>query len=64
MLQSQIRLGVDVHLCCSAPVPGRQQHTAATALVRDVLEAVHDVGNASQTAEAAETEGPGTEWTR
>lgn len=50
-----------MHLGRSAPVPGREQNTAAAALVRDILEAIHDVGNTSQTAEAAKTKSPGTE---
>ena len=48
-----------MHLGRTAAMPSRQQHAAAAALVRDVLEAVHDVGDAAQTAQAAETEGPG-----
>jgi hypothetical protein len=48
-----------MHLRRTAAMPSRQQHAAAAALVRDVLEAVHDVRDAAQTAQAAETEGPG-----
>lgn len=54
-----IRLGVDVDLGGAATMPGSKEHTAATALVLDVLEGVHNVGNAAQAEEAAETESPG-----
>ena len=52
-------LGVDVHLGRPAAMPCREQNTAATALVSDVLEAVHHVRDAAQTAETAEAQGPG-----
>lgn len=50
-----------MHLGGAAAMPGCKQHTTAAALVLDVLERVHDVGNASQADEAAETESPGAE---
>lgn len=52
-------LGVDMHLGGSAAMPGGEQNATATALVLDVFERVHKVGNAAETDEAAETEGPG-----
>jgi len=55
-----IRLGVNVHLGGAAAMPRRQQDTAAAALVLHVLERVHDVGNAAQAAETAETGAPCT----
>lgn len=58
-VQVHSTLRVDVHLGGAAAMPRRQQHAAAPALVRNVLEAVHDVRDAAQTAEAAEAEGPG-----
>lgn len=51
---------MNVHFRRPAPVPGGQEHTTTTTLVCDVLEAVHNVGNASQAAKTAETKGPGT----
>jgi hypothetical protein len=51
-------LRVDVHFGRSATVPGSEQHTTATALVLNVLERGHQVGNASQAGETAETESP------
>ena len=55
-----IRLGVDVHLGGAAAMPRRKQDAAASALVLHVLERVHDVGNAAQAAETAETGAPCT----
>ena len=52
-------LAVDMDLGGSAAVPGGEQHTAATALVLDVLEGVHKIGDASQAEEAAEPKSPG-----
>lgn len=52
-------LRVDVHLSRTAAMPRRKQHAAATALVRDVLETVHDIWNAAQQTQTAEAEGPG-----
>jgi hypothetical protein len=52
-------LGVDVHLGRAGAMPGREEHAAAAALVLDVLERVHRVGNAAQADEAAETKSPG-----
>lgn len=49
---------MDVHLGRAAAMPGRKQHAAAATLVRDVLEAVHDVRDAAQQAQAAKTQGP------
>jgi hypothetical protein len=40
-------LGVDVHFCSAAAMPGGQQHAAATALVLHVLGAAHHVGDAA-----------------
>lgn len=40
-------------------MPGREQHTAATTLVRDILEGIHQVGDAPQAEAEAETECPG-----
>jgi len=51
-------LRVDVHFGRSATVPGGEQHAAATALVLDVLEGGHEIGNASQAGETAESESP------
>jgi hypothetical protein len=51
-------LRVDVHLSGAATMPGGEQNTAATALMLDVLERVHDVGNAAQAGKAAETKSP------
>jgi hypothetical protein len=49
-------LGVDVHFGCSAAVPGGEQHAAATALVLDILERSHEIGNETQAAgETADT---------
>lgn len=48
-----------MHLGGTATMPGSEQDTAASALMLDVLERVHDVGDASQAGEAAETESPG-----
>jgi len=42
----------------TAAMPGGEQHAAATALVRDVLERVHNIGNAAQADETAEAQGP------
>lgn len=50
---------MDVHLSRAGTVPGREEHTAAAALVLDVLERVHHVGDAAQADEAAETKSPG-----
>jgi len=44
----------------SAPVPGSEQDTTPSALVLDILERVHQVGNAAQAEEAAKTKGPST----
>jgi hypothetical protein len=54
-------LGVDVHLGGAAAMPGGKQDAAATALVGDILHAVHDIGNASEAGETAEAESPGAE---
>jgi hypothetical protein len=51
---------VDVHLGRAAAMPGRKQHAAAAALVRDILEAIHNVGDAAQETQTTEAEGPGT----
>jgi hypothetical protein len=50
---------VDVHLGGATAMPGGKQDAAATALVGDILHAVHDIGNASEAGETAETESPG-----
>lgn len=47
-----------MHLCRAAAMPGGQQHAAASTLVLDILEAVHDVGDAAEQAETAEAQGP------
>jgi hypothetical protein len=49
-----------MHLGSAAAMPGREQDTAAATLVLDVLHRVHEVGDAAETDEAAEAEGPGT----
>ena len=49
---------VDVNFSGAASVPGGEEHAAATALVLDVLERVHEVGNAAQAEAEAETGGP------
>lgn len=49
-----------MHLSRAAAMPRREQYAAAAALVRDVLEAVHDVRNTAEAAQAAQAEGPGT----
>lgn len=48
-----------MHLGGSAAVPGCEQDAALSTLVLDVLGRVHDVGNAAQADETAETESPG-----
>jgi hypothetical protein len=58
-VRCSIRLGMDVHLGGAATMPGSEKDTAATALVLDILEGVHNVGNAAQAKQAAETESPG-----
>ena len=58
LLVDMRNLRVDVHFGGSATVPGSEQHAAATALVLDVLERRHQVGNASQAGETAESESP------
>lgn len=47
-----------MHLSGAAAVPCSKQHTAAAALVLHVLERVHDVRDAAQAEQAAETESP------
>ena len=51
---------MNMHLGRPAAMPRRQQHTTPSTLVLYVLEAVHDVGDASETAKTAETGGPCT----
>jgi hypothetical protein len=52
-------LRVDVHFGRSAAVPGGKQHATATALVLDILERGHEVGNETQAAgETADTQSP------
>lgn len=53
-------LRVGVHLHRAAPMPGRQAAAAVAAVVDDVLEAVHEEGDAAEADAEAETEGPGT----
>lgn len=48
-----------MHLGGAATMPGSEEDAATTALVLNVLERVHDIGNASQAAETAETKSPG-----
>ena len=55
---NSLHLRVDVHLGGARAMPGSEEHAAAAALVLDVLERVHDIGNAAQADEAAETESP------
>lgn len=49
-----------MHLGSAAAMPRSEQYTTAPTLVLNVLGRVHNVGNASEAHEAAETEGPGT----
>ena len=42
----------------AAAVPGRKQHAAPSTFMLDVLERVHNVGNASEAAETAEAKSP------
>lgn len=51
---------MDVHLGGAAAMPGSEQDTALSALMLNVLERVHDVRNAAETEQAAETESPST----
>lgn len=51
-------LRVDMHLRGATAMPRREQHAAAAAFVLDILQAVHHVGDAAETGEAAEAEGP------
>jgi len=51
-------LGMDVHLRGSAPVPGSKQDTTPSAFMLDILKRVHEIRDASQAEEAAETKGP------
>jgi hypothetical protein len=51
-------LRVDMDLRGTALMPCSEQDTALSALVLDVLERVHGVGDAAQAGEAAETESP------
>jgi len=44
----------------AAAVPGRKQHAAPSTFMLDVLERVHNVGNASEAAETAEAKSPST----
>lgn len=53
------RLRMDMHLSAATAMPCREQDTATATLVLDVLCRAHDVGNAAQAAQAAETKGPG-----
>lgn len=50
---------MDMHLSAATAMPCREQDTATATLVLDVLCRAHDVGNAAQAAQAAETKGPG-----
>lgn len=52
------RLRVNMHLGGSAAVPGGEQDAALSTLVLNVLGRVHDVGDAAQADETAETESP------
>ena len=52
-------LSMRVHLHGAAAVPGGESAAAVAAVVDDVLEAVHEEGDAAEADADAETEGPG-----
>lgn len=47
-----------MHLGGAATMPSSEQHTATAALVLDVLERSHEVGDAAQAGKTAESESP------